>query len=667
MNRFLVRQSVLVSLLLSSRIAPAFAEVNQDALAQVKAGKVKVAKASWWGFDPEDSTEALQAAIDSGVPKLVVENMGKPWIVTPLHLASNQEILFEKGAEVLAKKGAFQGTGDSLFKAVCKENITLTGYGATLRMRRDDYDKPPYQKGEWRTVLEIDSCRNVKVYGLTLAESGGDGIYLGSGKAGVSNVNIHIKDVVCDKNYRQGISVITADGLLIENTVMRDTAGTPPMAGIDFEPNGPTERLRRVVMRNCTTEGNAGCGYAFYIPMLDATSAPVSVRLENCKAIGDRSAGLMLYTGNSPNEAVKGSITLRNCTFERTGSGIRVSDKPAGRCAVRFEKCAVLDVAATDALQSPIVLAASQRAGAAIGGITFRDCLVRDELERKPMAYQDSAGGLDLRDISGSLILEKKGQRTRVALTKKVLGEWMPVLAMKALPRLRLHQFVLAPPAVRPAPEKLVLAFASVRDRLRAALYAVQGENVSFRVGYRQVGSYGGKKAPVVVTAPSGKEVQRGDTQFLAETEVAFTAPETGLYRIAADPNPNSMAIVASSHPACLVGDGDPVSLISSQGELFFWVPAGTKEFAVRVIGEGNEGIKAGLYNADGALVEEKDDIGSMHQFLVALPQASAGEAWSLRLTKGTHLFLEDYHLDLRNLPPLLAPSREAVLRATVR
>jgi len=133
-----------------------------------------------------------------------------------------------------------------------------------------------------RHVLSIRSSKNIEVHGLTLALSGGDGIYLGVSKRGVPDENIVIKDVICDRNYRQGISVIAARNLLIENTVMKATAGTPPSAGIDFEPNQTTEELVNCVMRNCVSEGNDGSGYTFYLPNLKADSAPLSVRLENC-------------------------------------------------------------------------------------------------------------------------------------------------------------------------------------------------------------------------------------------------------------------------------------------------------------------------------------------------------------------------------------------------
>jgi hypothetical protein len=56
--------------------APANA-VNPQAVQEVRAGKRTEANAAWWGFDEEDSTEALQAAIRSGAKRVIVPNMKK--------------------------------------------------------------------------------------------------------------------------------------------------------------------------------------------------------------------------------------------------------------------------------------------------------------------------------------------------------------------------------------------------------------------------------------------------------------------------------------------------------------------------------------------------------------------------------------------------------------
>ena len=120
-------------------------------------------------------------AINSRAEKVIVRKMSGPWIVDRIELAANQEIVFEPGVVVLAEKGAFHGKSDSLFSAGNMANIKLTGPGATLQMRRADYDGKEYSKAEWRHVLNFHGCTNVTITGLTLAESGGDGIYLGAG------------------------------------------------------------------------------------------------------------------------------------------------------------------------------------------------------------------------------------------------------------------------------------------------------------------------------------------------------------------------------------------------------------------------------------------------------------------------------------------------------
>ena len=41
-----------------------------DLVAKVASGEIREARASWWGFDKDDSTVCLQAAIDSARRKL---------------------------------------------------------------------------------------------------------------------------------------------------------------------------------------------------------------------------------------------------------------------------------------------------------------------------------------------------------------------------------------------------------------------------------------------------------------------------------------------------------------------------------------------------------------------------------------------------------------------
>ncbi len=59
---------------------------NPIAVQEVLAGKRTTANAAWWGFEANDSTFALQGAINSGVSKIIVPYMGNDWIVKPIFL-----------------------------------------------------------------------------------------------------------------------------------------------------------------------------------------------------------------------------------------------------------------------------------------------------------------------------------------------------------------------------------------------------------------------------------------------------------------------------------------------------------------------------------------------------------------------------------------------------
>ena len=142
---------------------------SSEAVREVLNGKRSVANAAWWGFDETDATETLQAAINSGAAKVIIPDMGREWIVRPINLAGTQELVFEKGAVVTAKTDEFKGRGESLLTGSGIANLTISGYGAVLRMHKHDYqDTTRYAPAEWRHTLCLLSCTNVKVSGLTL-------------------------------------------------------------------------------------------------------------------------------------------------------------------------------------------------------------------------------------------------------------------------------------------------------------------------------------------------------------------------------------------------------------------------------------------------------------------------------------------------------------------
>jgi hypothetical protein len=294
---------------------------NNEAIQEVMNGIRTEANAAWWGFDESDSTSALQSAIRSKAREIIVPNMGKPWIVEPIILESDKKVVFEKGVVIEAKPGAFLGKGSALFTAVNKKNITLEGHNAEFLMHKEDYIKPPYEKSEWRHCILIQGCKNIRIYGLSLIKSGGDGIYIGRGIGKDSMPNsddIYIKDVTCDQNYRQGISISSASRLTIEDCTFRGTEGTSPQAGIDFEPNSPDDLLAICKVRNCAISYNSGCGIQIYLPSLNKNSKSITIEIEGCKITGNKLWPIAI-TGKNPKTKMgeaSGSIKIQNCNMD---------------------------------------------------------------------------------------------------------------------------------------------------------------------------------------------------------------------------------------------------------------------------------------------------------------------------------------------------------------
>lgn len=343
---------------------------NPDAVRAVEAGERSQANAAWWGFDEEDATQPLQEAIDAGAETLIVPDMGSPWYVEPIELTQDgQTIVFEEGVVIEAKAGAFHDRRASLFTAESVEDLTLHGYGATWRMRIDDYQSDAYEPSGWRHGLALLSARNVEIAGLRIEDTGGDGIYIG--RAGVYDErdvresghceNITIRDVVCDNNHRQGISVISVRGLLIEDCVLMNTDGTPPAAGIDFEPNNPTDVLVDCVLRNTHFRGNRR-GVFIYLRALNDTSEPVSILVENCH-IAQESVGLDVAAVRD--RAPQGTIEFRNVVVDGVNSRIR--DKSPNGVDVILTECTFID--------GHVNFHASLPIASSVGGVTFDDCL----------------------------------------------------------------------------------------------------------------------------------------------------------------------------------------------------------------------------------------------------------------------------------------------------
>jgi hypothetical protein len=384
---------------------------NPKAVAQVAAGELAVANASWWGFDDEDATWAIQAAIDSKAKTVIVPYMGQPWLVRPIFLRSNLELIFEPGVLVLAKKGEFRERWDCLLTAIDKSDITIRGYGAILKMRKRDYRNPPYpEKEEWKHGLKLEGSRRILVEGLRIESSGGDGIYIGSSGTGLhrGSEDIVIRDCVSHDNHRQGISVTDVENLLVENCVFSGTEGTGPSAGIDYEPDKPVQKLVNCVFRNCLFEDNAGHGmFVRAHDSITPDSPPISIRFENCisrmtkTGTGGDSGMCVRVPGD---EGPPGTIEFINCLSENSGqAGANVYGHSVGHLKIRFVGCSWVNSQGT-----AVVLNMQKPSDTGTGSIEFVNCSVYEEKTRPTVQVMTLEGDDYGDDIVGTITVHDK-------------------------------------------------------------------------------------------------------------------------------------------------------------------------------------------------------------------------------------------------------------------
>ena len=504
----------------------------------MQAGRIDTARAAWWGFDPQDATQSLQAALDSRAKKVIIEQMGRPWIVTTIELPDDKEILLEPGVVIEAKRHEFRGKGACLFITRGKKYLTLRSAGATLLMHKDDYHRPPYELAEWRHALSIRGCEDVTIEGITLRESGGDGIYLGVGSENATNRDITIRNVICDGNNRQGISVITAENLLIEGCVLRQTRGTAPQAGIDFEPNRPEERLVNCVLRNCRSEYNAGHAYHIYLGFMHHGLTPVSIRFEGCtsKECGRYST----YVGVANRDGkptVRGSIEYTGCRFEAdVDGGIYVRGNESEGCRVRFERCDIVRREREAKLPAPMVIERLRQPDVDAGNIEIVDCRIQDLITRQPIALIASPLSR-LRNCSGNLTYESPAGTESFRLDTKQLAAWFPQQHLAD----RIRPFAFTWQEVRPVETDPAGADSSppeentsfrLRHDVTLLVWGRAGRDVELVASIQPVGRTAPSAGQMNVKTPNGETTRLRSQCSGNDIQFTFTPQTTGPHRM---------------------------------------------------------------------------------------------------------------------------------------
>lgn len=538
----------------------------------------RVAKMSDFGFDPDDSTEIVQRALDSCNGRLVFDRQPGPWVVRPLFIRSNTEVVFEEGVEIVAKEDAFHGLRDALVTLHGVTNVTLRGLGrgATLRMRIKDYQGPAYSHGEWRHAVNLLSASGITIENLTLADSGGDGIYIGANPSVNPCRNVVIRDCICDNNNRQGVSVISVDGLLIERTAMRNTRGTAPRSGIDFEPNAPCQLLKNIVVRDCLTEANDGCGYELYAAQLGADSEPVDITLESCRSSGDRLASLKVALGVRGKKGLpRGKVVARNCTFaDCKWSSVRVENNPHGAIGVVLENCTIERRAGLAQRIPDVKLVTDDLNAAPTDGVDFRKVTIRREAGAGEWfaASQMPWSSVGMENVNGTVRLVR-GEKEEVVLLD---DSWRKAVFPRSDERCAMDEIAFDPAKVgrvvdeRPG-EQIPFSPMTMRFALNAIVYALKPGRVTFAAKLVRVNSRTPKDGRFVVKDMKGRVVATLPAVGEKEETRTVAVPAAGFYRIECDVKPHGLVMTSCDAPiGFLPPPNSAIDIYKSEGDMWF-------------------------------------------------------------------------------------------------
>ncbi|MFA6102689.1 MAG: LamG-like jellyroll fold domain-containing protein [Victivallaceae bacterium] len=271
------------------------------------------------------------------------------WPVCPLFFNHDStEIHLDANTVLEAKTGGYPNGTNCVLRATQLSNIKVTGdTGAKILMHKEEYAL--LATAEWRTAISFYACSNVTVSGLTLANTGGDGISLYSASevpdANTYCSNVAITNVVVDGAARNGLAAVSVDGLTVTGCTFKNTQGQGnaaaggPWAGIDLEPDYPTQILKNIVIDNCSFLNNRRRGLLLHAIKLNGSTQILNITVQNCIMQNNGWYGIQVsYVPASLSDS--SSVVFQDCIIsDNKLLGVCVYNKARDAGTLSFTNC----------------------------------------------------------------------------------------------------------------------------------------------------------------------------------------------------------------------------------------------------------------------------------------------------------------------------------------
>lgn len=172
-------------------------------------------------------------------------------------------VLYTDNEQIVGTLEPSQSLSENVYWVRNAFNDTLDPSGETGYVTTN-YTFYKIVNGKWKAVntceschgINIHECYNVTISNITIEKCAGDCIYIGYRNTPANEIKFI--NLTLDNGRRQGISITSAENVLIDNCRISNINGTSPQSGIDIEPNADSFITNLVIRNTIITRINGG-------------------------------------------------------------------------------------------------------------------------------------------------------------------------------------------------------------------------------------------------------------------------------------------------------------------------------------------------------------------------------------------------------------------------
>jgi len=342
-----------------------------------------------------DDTPIFRRALAEASRKgqaLEVPAMRTPYRISPLYLPSKTTLLLDSGVIIQALPGF--ADGQKLLNIVNANAVQVIGYGAVLKMNREEY-----KSGQYRHCITVNGSSLVAIKGVTCVSPGGNGVYVGAGEHQAFSQDVTLEDIRVENSLSAGLEVASARNLAIRRSNFVGSHGSEKrgkrkgaaneVPGIELNPAGSEARLENVRLEDDATTNNEGDGIRIVLTRLTRDNPPVSVTVQRHHDKG--SGGSSFFGTDDPlsGRAVGGRLVFDDCYSEAAQEyGAVFSFWDSSGAGASFRRLTVVDPNVGGSTMDNAAVAVKRGGGGRgpIGNVEFIGTTIRDT--RRPPKLQ---------------------------------------------------------------------------------------------------------------------------------------------------------------------------------------------------------------------------------------------------------------------------------------